>query len=54
MNDDPRMMRLYAAIFEDPQRDPVSGKFLIPSAACMAAARALRFTADALERLTEY
>ena len=53
MTDDPRTLRRYADMFETPMRDSV-GKLVVTSDACCAAAKALRFQADALERLTEY
>lgn len=53
MTDDPSILRKYATMFEKPMRDAV-GKLIVPSEACSAAARALRFQAEALDRLKEY
>jgi hypothetical protein len=43
-------LRTYAAVFELPWRDRVGGELFPPTEACVAAAKALRFLADAIER----
>ncbi len=50
----PSVLRIYAAIFESPPRDPVSGEPIISAEARAAAAKALRYQAEALDRLKEY
>ena len=50
----PSVLRIYAAIFESPPRDPLTGKLMVSAEACAAAAKALRYQAEALDRLKEY
>lgn len=49
MSDNPVTLRLYASIFEKEWRDFRDGPLNPPTPACIAAAKALRFTADAIE-----
>jgi hypothetical protein len=50
VSDDPATLRLYAAIFKKEWRAFRGDEIHPPTAPCVAAARALRYLADAIER----